>query len=72
VAITQANIFVLLYFHNFMISYLSTISKEVFSELRRGKIIRFSEEKCHFIYGWREEYKEHFNVELGLCSWCSE
>jgi len=64
VAITHTKIFVLLYFHNFLISYLSDISKEVFNESRRGKVIGFSEEKCHFIYGWREEYKE-----ILMCNW---
>jgi hypothetical protein len=64
VAIMHAKIFVLLYLHKFLISYLSNISKEVFSELRRGKVIGFSEEKFHFIYGWREEYKENL-----MCNW---
>jgi len=49
----HAKIFVLLYFCNFLITYLSNISKEVFSELRRWKIIGFNEEKWHFIF-WLE------------------
>ena len=65
-AITNGKIFALLYFHNFLISYLSNISKEVFSELRREKVIGFNEEKCHFIYGWREEYEENFNCVNGI------
>jgi len=65
VAVTHGNIFALLYFHNFLISYLSNISKQVFSELRRWKLIGFHEEKCHLFYGWREGYKGYFNVESG-------
>jgi hypothetical protein len=45
VAIRHTKIFVLLYFHNFIIYYLSDISKEVFSKLRRWNIIGFNEEK---------------------------
>jgi hypothetical protein len=65
VAITHAKIFVLLYFHNIMIYYVSDISNKAFNELKRWKLIGFKEEKCHLTYGWREEYEEHFNVEPG-------